>query len=824
MFTYFSAGFHSFLLVCILVVLSFEESEASHALGAELTYECLGNDLYRIRLAFYYDCNGTVGPPESPDIEIASSCFNTTIELELLPPPIIQPPFDQYLTPYEVPVYCEASSCGSGSLPGIKEFIYVDTLELPACDDYFLSFSLSNRSGAIQTIYPSDIEIYVEAFLNSVEAPCNSSPQFDLPARGFICVDQDNLMVHTATDFDGDQIVYSLYAPLITATTAVSYIPPYTYLDPIGNNYLNMVDGLIDIWPTEQTVSLLGIKVEEYRNGVLIGSVMRDMQVSVLANCPQNPVGLFEHDGFSGADLDSIFICTADTFFLDVYLDSTLVGNNYTLQANNLSDFPGAVFYVESDSANPGSVIGHFSWSPDFQNVITQTLVFSAYDDNCPIVSYRNFTFTFHFRNLFLDATTEHVGVACNDSTLLEVILDEAVPPIVYLWQDATTEDAIWAEPGIYYVNVTDSLGCNSTDTFVVYLNNYPVADFTVSDVCLNQTMVINDLSTNYADVGITPLMLTDWNWDFGDDMGISVETEPTYTYSAPGNYDITLVIENENGCSDIFQYGVVVYPIPELDVTSNTACFGTVTQFVNNSQILAGQIVSWNWDFSDLGATSSEIAPEQTFSEIGSFQVELSATSDLGCETDTVIEVVVVEEALAAFSYVIEPDCEIENLRVYCTNQSERATAFLWDFGTYTDTITDPVYDTPDGSGPFITLIAYAEQGVAACSDTVMIDVTDMWLAIDFDSIPAGNVITPNEDGFNDCLAPFYHKAYQECYRLRIWDRWGRHVYDSDNEGPDGYCWYGTKQNGNRVSNGTFYFVAEVNAYVRAGYVIVTE
>ncbi|MDP6908107.1 MAG: PKD domain-containing protein, partial [Flavobacteriales bacterium] len=398
------------------------------------------------------------------------------------------------------------------------------------------------------------------------------------------------------------------------------------------------------------------------------------------------------------------------------------------------------------------------------------------------------------------------------------------VPPIIYEWQDGGAGETNWAETGTHWVTVTDDLGCSSTDTFDVYLNNYPIADFTVDDVCLNNPITPNDLSVNFAEAGIPPLDLTNWNWDFGDNLGTSTDSVPSYQFSEPGEYTVTLILENENGCMDTVQGNVMVNPLPELTASVNAVCIGQTSQFNNSSQIISGQIVSWSWDFDDLGATASDQEPAYTYSETGTYEVSLTATSDLGCESDTLIQAIVAEEAIADFTYTTEPDCGKENLRVFLTNESQYANAYLWDFGTATDTVTNPIYDTPDGNGPLITLVSYGVPGEAVCSDTVVIDITEMWLGIDFDTIPAGNVITPNGDGINDCLSPFYQESYAECYRLQIWDRWGMHLYDSEDEGPEGYCWYGTNRQGNRVSNGTFFFVAEVNSYARSGFVVVTE
>jgi len=812
-----------FMLFCVFGFT--KNAHASHALGGEITYECLGGDQYRVNVSFFYDCTSTFTTWEI-ELDVASQCgMAQTFTLNLENPPALNPPFDAYVQPYEIPIYCEESNCGNGTLPGIQEYRFSSIVTLPPCSGYTLSFTENARSEAIQTIAtPGTEDIHVEAFLNNLAAPCNNSPQFDLPARGIICLNQDNAMIHTATDFDGDQLIYSLYAPLTDPTTPVNYINGYNQDSIVANTYQNFNSGILDIFPTELTVGVLGVRVEEYRNGVLIGSVMRDMQVTVVENCPQYPSGNFQSDTIPGFDADSILICTSDTISFDVFLGNTLQGQQYYLEAGNLADFPGAILTTEPDTANPGSVVGHFIWVPDLTNLNSQSLVFQAYDDNCPLVGYSNFTYRFYFKNIVDDATTDIIGIECNDSTLLDVVLDDPVGDVTYEWQDGSTGQTFWATPGNYSVTATDSLGCSGTDDYIVFKNNYPIANIEVANVCLNENFQPNDLSFNYADAGLTPLELTNWNWDFGDNSGTSTDTLPVYTYSTPGTYTVSLILENENACFDTAEATVVIHPLPAFEITTNVACIGTLATFSNTTTIQSGSITDWTWNFDDLGATSTQQSPSHSFSEISLYDVVLTATTDQGCVADTTLSANVVDEATAAFSYEALPNCGKENLQIYFTNESERASAYLWDFGNNaTDTAASPVYDTPNSTGPFTTLVAYAYPNEGACSDTAVFDITDLFLTIDFDTINAGNVITPNGDGFNECLSPHWHESYRDCYRLRIWDRWGMFIYDSDDIA-DGYCWPGTDRKGQRVSSGTFFFVAEVNSYSKAGSVFVRD
>lgn len=67
-------------------------------------------------------------------------------------------------------------------------------------------------------------------------------------------------------------------------------------------------------------------------------------------------------------------------------------------------------------------------------------------------------------------------------------------------------------------------------------------------------------------------------------------------------------------------------------------------------------------------------------------------------------------------------------------------------------------------------------------------------------------NVFTPNNDNINDFFFPLEIDA--GCYTITILNRWGNIMY----EGNKDYCfWDGTSQNGEKVSEGVYFYIIEV-------------
>ncbi|AKD05904.1 hypothetical protein PKOR_22010 [Pontibacter korlensis] len=77
-------------------------------------------------------------------------------------------------------------------------------------------------------------------------------------------------------------------------------------------------------------------------------------------------------------------------------------------------------------------------------------------------------------------------------------------------------------------------------------------------------------------------------------------------------------------------------------------------------------------------------------------------------------------------------------------------------------------------------------------------------------------NIITPNGDNLNDVFRPKV-RAFIRSMRFKVYNRWGVQVYDSGKvtEGEGRYInWPGVDKDGNRLTDGTYYYEAEVEFY----------
>ena len=178
-------------------------SYATHFMGFDITYTCIGPNQYEVTLKAYRDCSGVSLSNSFPLSYSSASCgVSASITLNRVSVEDITP-----LCP------SVTSLCSGGSGLGVEAHTYTGTLNLPTgCSDWVLSTSSCCRNNAITNLSsPGSNSIYIDAELDNTVTPCNSSPVFASDPTPFTCVGQNVVYQQLATDVDGDSLVYSLW-------------------------------------------------------------------------------------------------------------------------------------------------------------------------------------------------------------------------------------------------------------------------------------------------------------------------------------------------------------------------------------------------------------------------------------------------------------------------------------------------------------------------------------------------------------------------------------------------------------------------------------
>ena len=155
--------------------------------------------------------------------------------------------------------------------------------------DFIISCEDPNRNGGILNI-PNSINvplyIYSELIISPFQGEYDNSPILLIPPIDNGCVLQPFYHNPGAYDPDGDSLSYRL-VPCRGAQGQV--IPGYTLPPTTHTIHLDSITGDF-FWdsPPRQGEYNIAILIEEWRNGVKIGSVLRDMQIIIVA-CNGHP-------------------------------------------------------------------------------------------------------------------------------------------------------------------------------------------------------------------------------------------------------------------------------------------------------------------------------------------------------------------------------------------------------------------------------------------------------------------------------------------------------------------------------------------------------
>lgn len=276
--------------------------------------------------------------------------------------------------------------------------------------------------------------------------------------------------------------------------------------------------------------------------------------------------------------------------------------------------------------------------------------------------------------------------------------------------------------PGQYNVKLVVRNAANNADSIVKiqYITVYatPTVAFTATPTtgCFPLPVIFTDQST--AGNGT----ITSWQWDFGDGASSTLQN-PSHTYSAAGNYNVTLRLTNSFGCIKVLskaQY-IKISTGVHADFSNSlpSSCTAPVNIIFQNLSTGTGTL-SYQWLFGD-GGTSTLANPSHTYVAAGNYTVKLITTNSTGC-TDTIIKNNLINIGVINAAFTTAASVCV-NAPLVITNTSTPApVGVIWDFGDATSsTIINPV-KTYSLSGTYqIRLIA----DFGGCFDTAYQTVT---------------------------------------------------------------------------------------------------
>jgi len=179
----------------------------------------------------------------------------------------------------------------------------------------------------------------------------------------------------------------------------------------------------------------------------------------------------------------------------------------------------------------------------------------------------------------------------------------------------------VYAAPGTYEVTVQVANPLSvATATGTVTVVSRPAAAFAVDD---ERPVVDQPVQFSDESAGQPPLS---YLWDFGDGSG-SNERHPTHRYSAPGTYEVRLLVESEHGQAQSSQV---------LTVGSNATADLILEEETVTGRPLQGRaytdgtVTAVRWEMGD-GATYEGETVSHNYRQAGDYQVTMTAANDFG-------------------------------------------------------------------------------------------------------------------------------------------------------------------------------------------------
>ncbi len=272
---------------------------------------------------------------------------------------------------------------GMGEIVGddIKKNVYVGIHTFPGPGQYYIDMEDPNRNSGVENI-PNSVNVpfhirtmlIINPFLNCK----NSSPVLLNPPIDNACTGACFYHNPGAFDPDGDSLSYELVTCLGEGGN-----PIFGYSIPATTNTISLNTYTGDfVWcnPPKAGEYNIAIKIREWRGGYEVGYVLRDMQITVVSGCNNNPPSFFPiADTCVEAGSTISFKVTAYDIDKDDVTLSAVGGPLTVFVASPPATFPTV--------GGNDTVSSNFTWATKCSHARQQPYLvsFKAIDDDVPV-------------------------------------------------------------------------------------------------------------------------------------------------------------------------------------------------------------------------------------------------------------------------------------------------------------------------------------------------------------------------------------------------------------------------------------------------------
>ena len=766
------------------------EAYATHIVGGEMTYQRTGTNTYKIRLDLYVDCLNGSSQAISSDAQAIFGIFNGNTKKMLSGYPISvsrKGPLRVQKTNYNC-IAVAPNAC-------VDHYWYETTVTLPPIvDGYYVSFQRCCRNGTISNIvnpgltganywaYIPDSRLYVKE---------NSSPVFKELPPNFLCTNTPLKFDHSATDADGDSLVYELITPYTGGddndprpdnTPANGYLqnPPFSQItwntgysanNPINGSpqmTIDPVTGFLTIVPTKVGQFVVGIVVKEYRKGKLVSQTIRDYQFNV-QSCVIDVVA-------------SYFVPKVICGFKYQFQNQSSGAQRYhwdfgvTDSSNDTSNLAKPIFIYPKAGKYKVKLVAYKnkcldSFSAEIEVVEPVKVKLPNDTTLCPLDKYKlksnivgnsylwnngskadTFTIT-NDGTFWLGVTVNGCTwydtmkvkydrniiqasgdtIYCSDDLFSRKITSFLTPNSKYLWSTSeTTSDIIVTKAKKYYVQGITENGCKSRDSVTISPSSPVVVLISDTVVCPNRTVMFDSKITD-------PTAIVKWsNGTVGKTMATNV----------PQKYFVNVKIGvcSKSDTFTLSNHKREYYLGRDLQYCENIDTFLTVDFPGTKNVVWNNEITSRTFHLTQPGIVKASWLNSNNCPESDSINVLLFPNPKLNLGADTTLclsEKPVLDAGPGMQSYIWH-------------NGTREQTLVARDSGLYWVQVKD-----------WIGCIS---------RDSIFINKRKDLLPSE---IYMPNAFTPNDDGRNDFYPMNQFKVKGSLYNIKLYNRWGEKLVD---------------------------------------------
>lgn len=795
---------------------------ATHIVGGDFFYTRINANRYEITLKLYIDCINGEPDAISSDKEAIVGIFNgrTNAYVDRFtmtrtgPNRVSKINYTCVIPPQDV--------C-------VDEYVYKYYLNInPGTDGLILAFQRCCRNRTIDNLFDAEGTgaTYWIKIPGTSTVSNNSAARFKNLPPNFLCTDEQLIFDHSATDPDGDSLVYELYQPYTGANRTtprptvpstppfkkVTYLTGYTRVNQMNGNPPLRIDrktGILTVTPEKVGQFVIGVKVMEFRNGKMIGETLRDYQFNVKKCTPIIESAFFNPTYFCSDTVNFTNKSRGAKQYIWTISDPTRDVPFETNETNPTYIFPGNGDYKVKLVANDLPCTDTFSTyihvkskidvdlGPDkvLCEEIDETLKAPYFDATriawstgqfgiqINVKKLGTYTAKVYYGTCFgegdVTLSSAKIGIHMSPDSLycdkVNGFIDAGVDDVHYQWNTTifdTSRTLQVSKPGLYSVTVWNDY-CQESDSILLFTHHKPeIGPYYF--VC-NEFQKELDAGENR---GATYL------WDNGS-------TSRYRTINSQGTYWVKV---NQRQCSSSDTL-VVKNPVIPLDLGHDTIYCDSFRRVL----IAPEGPYEYVWS-TESSAGSIEVNKE------GYYILEVWDTN--GCvNTDTIFLGITPSPVIDLGSDTgiclrsginIGPRPEFVK---YEWNTGESSES-IWaeDEGVYKVTVTDK----------------YKCEG----SDSIRV-------YFDPDALPNDlyipNAFTPNGDRINEFF-PFSEEITQREFSVRVYNRWGQKVFDSELEGT--VHWDGTFRDHRATEDAYVYIIqfrgCDGNLYYKRGTVTI--